>query len=203
LTEIIVKVKEMGIVDVPAEYLIEETAKKLREEIEKPIWSDYIKTGVHNERAPQREDWFYVRMASILYRAFKWGVIGTEALRTYYGGRRNRGVKREHQYKASGKVIRSAVQALEKKGYLEKAQPKGRKISVKGFKLLNEIAKITEKNMAENKYAKKPKEKKAYDEKKKKEVQDTLRAQERGHTKGEPKDKKQTPKTAKKKEGEE
>ena len=156
----------MGIHDVPAEYLIEETAKKLSEEIENPVWVDYVKTGVHNERAPQRQDWFYVRMASILYRAFKWGVIGTEALRTYYGGRRNRGVKREHHYKASGKVIRTCVQNLEKKGYLEKAQPKGRKVSIKGFKLLNDMAKITEKNLNEGKYAKKQKERKAFDEKK-------------------------------------
>ncbi len=190
----------MGIHDVPAEYLIEETAKKLSEQIENPVWADYVKTGVHNERAPQRKDWFYVRMASIMYRAFKWGSIGTEALRTYYGGRRNRGVKREHQYKASGKVIRTAVQSLEKAGYLERAQPKGRKVSVKGFKLLNEMAKITEKNLKENKYAVQPKEKKAFDEKKRKEVQDTLRGRE--HPRGGAEDKKKQSQKVKKKEGE-
>jgi len=190
----------MGIHDVPAEYLIEETAKKLSGEVEKPPWADYVKTGVHNERAPQRTDWFYVRMASILYRAHKWGAIGTESLRTYYGGRRNKGVKREHHYKASGKVIRTAVQALEKLGYLEKAQPKGRKVSVKGFRLLNEMSKITETNMKENKYANKPKEKKAFDEKKRKEVQDTLKMQDRGHGKAD--EAKKTQKVAaKKKEG--
>jgi small subunit ribosomal protein S19e len=195
----------MGIHDVPAEYLIEETAKKLSEEIKQPEWMNYVKTGVHNERAPQREDWFYVRMASILYRAYKWGTIGTEALRTYYGGRRNRGVKREHHYKASGKAIRTCVQALEKSGYLEKAKPKGRKTSKKGFTLLNEMAKIAEENMEQKKYAPKPKEKKAYDEKKKKEVQDTLRMQDRGHGHSSKEEKKKdSQKTAKKKtEGEE
>jgi len=187
----------MGIHDVPAEYLIEETAKILSEGIEKPIWADYVKTGVHNERAPARDDWFYVRMASILYRAFKWGTIGTEALRSYYGGRRNRGVKREHHYKASGKVIRSCVQNLEKAGYLERAQPKGRKVSIKGFKLLNEMAKIAEKNMNANVYANKPKERKAFDEKKRKEVQDTLKGQERGH--GKKVDDKKSQKSVKKK----
>jgi len=187
----------MGIHDIPAEYLIEETAKKLQENIEKPIWADYVKTGVHNERAPQREDWFYIRMASILYRAFKWGTIGTEALRSYYGGRRNRGVKREHHYKASGKVIRTCVQNLEKSGYLEKAQPKGRKVSIKGFKLLNEMAKVAEKNMNTNVYANKPKERKAFDEKKRKEVQDTLKGQDRGRVKAD--DKKQSQKSVKKK----
>ena len=193
----------MGIQDVPAEYLIEETSKKLSEEIAKPAWADYVKTGMHSERAPIRTDWFYVRMASILYRTHKWGVIGTEALRTYYGGRRNRGVKREHHYKASGKVIRSAVQNLEKAGYLEKAKPKGRKISTKGFRLLNEMSKLVEKNIKENKYVKTLKLKKAFDEKKKKEVQDTLRHAERGTPKAkamEEKDKKtQKPK---KKDGE-
>lgn len=192
----------MGIQDVPAEYLIEETAKKLSEEIKKPEWADYVKTGVHNERAPQRSDWFFVRMASILYRAHKWGVTGTESLRTYYGGRRNRGVKKEHHYKASGKVIRSAVQNLEKAGYLEKAKPKGRKVSVKGFKLLNEMSKITEKNWKEGKYLPMAKARKAFDEKKKKEVQDTLRHAERGTPKakaGEEKDKKQSQKSTKKK----
>ncbi|MEI7960876.1 MAG: 40S ribosomal protein S19 [archaeon] len=192
----------MGITDVPAEYLIEETSKKLGEEIKKPEWADYVKTGMHNERAPQRMDWFFVRMASILYRANKWGVIGTEALRTYYGGRRNRGLKKEHHYKASGKVIRTAVQSLEKAGYLEKAKPKGRKISVKGFRLLNEMSKITEKNWNEGKYLPQPKARKAFDEKKKKEVQDTLRHAERGTPKakvGEEKDKKQTQKSSKKK----
>ncbi|MFA5125631.1 MAG: 40S ribosomal protein S19 [archaeon] len=194
----------MGIHDVPAEYLIEETAKKLSEEIENPVWVDYVKTGVHNERAPQRQDWFYVRMASILYRAFKWGTIGTESLRTYYGGRRNKGVKKEHHYKASGKVIRTCVQNLEKKGYLEKAQPKGRKVSIKGFQLLNEMAKIAEKNLTEGKYAKKQKERKAFDEKKKKEVQDTLKMQDRGHGHVQKADnKKQSQKSIKKKEGSE
>ncbi len=176
-------VNEMGIADVPKEHLIEETAKKLGEEIEKPAWMNYAKTGAHSERAPIRQDWFYVRMASILCKAHSWGVIGTEALRSYYGGRKNRGVKREHHYKASGKVIRVCVQTLEKKGYLEKATPKGRKLSVKGFKLLNELSKVVEKNMKENIYAKKPKAKKAFDEKKKKEVQDTLKKQDRGHSK--------------------
>lgn len=144
----------MGIYDVPAKYLIEEIAEKLKTEIEKPAFTAYVKTGMHVERAPQREDWFYIRMGSILYRTYKWNVIGTERLRSYYGGRKRRGVKTEHKYKASGKVIRSAVQNLEKAGYLEKAKPKGRKLTSKGEKLLNEIAKITAKNNEAKKYEK-------------------------------------------------
>ncbi len=166
----------MGIYDVPAKYLLEETAQKLSTEIEKPAFTAYVKTGVHRERAPQRQDWFYMRMASILYRTYRWEIVGTEALRSYYGGRRNRGVKREHRYKASGKVIRSAVQSLEKAGYLEKAKPKGRKITTKGFRLLTGISKEVEKNMEAGKYAKKIKIIK--EDAKAKEVHDELRKQD-------------------------
>jgi len=165
----------MGIYDVPVAYLIEETAEKLRTEIEEPEFTKYVKTGVNRERAPQREDWFYVRMASILYRAYKWNVIGTQRLRSYYGGKKNRGVKEEHQYKASGKVIRTAVQKLEEKGYLERAQPKGRKLTGNGQKLLNESSKIVVAGLEANKYAKKVKVKK--EDARSKEVHDELKKQ--------------------------
>ncbi len=144
----------MGVYDVPAKFLVEEVAEKLKSEIEQPEFTMYVKTGMHTERAPLREDWFYVRMGSILYRTLKWNVIGTERLRSYYGGRKRRGVKTEHKYKAGGKLIRTAVQTLEKAGYLEKAKPKGRKLTSKGQKFLNEVAKITAKNLAEGKYKK-------------------------------------------------
>ncbi len=166
----------MGIYDVPAKYLIEETAEKLKQEIEEPGFVDVVKTGVHRERAPQREDWFYVRMGSILYRAYKWNVVSTERLRTYYGGRKRRGVKTEHFRKASGKVIRTAIQKLEEAKYLQKAKPKGRKLTSKGQKMLNEISKTIEKNIEANKYAKK--EKKVKDMTQAKEVREALRRPE-------------------------
>lgn len=165
----------MGIYDVPAKFLIEESAEKLKTEIEQPEFVKYVKTGVSKERAPQRDDWFFVRMGSILYRAYKWNVLGTERLRTYYGGRKRRGVKTEHHYKASGKVIRTAVQKLETAGYLEKAKPKGRKLTGKGQKFLNELSKEVTKNIELGKYNKKEKVKK--DKKQAKEVSDALRAQ--------------------------
>lgn len=188
----------MGIYDVPASFIIEETAEKLKTEITQPAFVPFVKTGVQAERAPQREDWFYMRMASILYRAYKWGNIGTERLRTYYGGRKNRGVKREHHYKASGKIIRSAVQGLEKAGYLEKAQPKGRKVSSKGLKLLNEMSKVAAKNAETGKYNKKERHV-TVDDQKKKEVHEALKGQDQ---QGKKDDKKQEHKKPKAKEGE-
>lgn len=160
----------------PSKHLIEEAAEQLKAEIQEPDFTKYVKSGVHKERAPQRTDWFYVRMGSILYRAYKWNVIGTNHLRTYYGGRKRRGVKTEHQRKASGKVIRTAVQKLEQAGYLERAKPKGRKLSGKGQKFLNEISKIVAKNMQEGKYTKKAKIRK--DDAQSQKVKEELRKQE-------------------------
>ncbi len=132
----------MGIYDVPATELIEAIAQDLKTQgIEEPAWTEFVKSGSHRERAPQRRDWFYVRMASILYRAYKDGTIGTNRLRTYYGGKRNRGVKPHHFSKASGKVIRTCLQELEKKGLLKKEKA-GRALSGKGQSFL--IAKAKE-----------------------------------------------------------
>ncbi len=130
----------MGIYDVPAAMLIEEVAKDLKAKVKKPAFADYVKTGSHKERAPSNPDWYFYRMASVLYRAYKEGNTGTGSLRTYYGGRKNRGVKPEQKRKASGKVIRSCLQMLEKEGLLKKGKF-GRKVSPKGEKYLFEKAK--------------------------------------------------------------
>ncbi|MFH1391293.1 MAG: 30S ribosomal protein S19e [Candidatus Diapherotrites archaeon] len=125
----------MGIFDVPAGMLIEEVAKELKGKIQQPELFSYIKTGAHKERTPNNPDWFYVRNASILYQIYKHGSTGTGSLRTYYGGRKNRGVKPEAKRKASGKVIRVCLQQLEKQGLLKKDK-KGRIVTGLGEKLL-------------------------------------------------------------------
>ncbi|MCX6801437.1 MAG: 40S ribosomal protein S19 [Candidatus Diapherotrites archaeon] len=170
-------VMDMAIQDVPPGYVVEEAGKKLLPELEEPKFASYVKTGMHRERSPEREDWFPIRCASILYRAYKEGVIGTEMLRSYYGGKRNRGRKKEHFYKASGKVIRTCVQQLEKKGYLKKAEPKGRKITQKGMQLLDSAAKIAQENWKQGKYVKKVRM--VVEDKVKREVEQALRAQDK------------------------
>ncbi len=125
----------MGIYDVPAGMLIDEVAVELKGKLKQPEFIIYVKSGAHRERVPQNPDWFYVRAASILYRIYKNGNLGTGALRNYYGGRKNRGVKPEAKRKASGKVIRTCLQELEKNGFIKKDK-KGRLITGKGEKLL-------------------------------------------------------------------
>lgn len=133
----------MGIYDVPAGMLISEVAKDLKAKLKKPAFTEHVKTGAHRERQPNDPDWFYTRAASVLYRVYKEGGTGTGTLRTYYGGRKNRGVKPEEKRKASGKIIRTCLQMLEKEGLLKK-EKKGRSVSGKGEKYLFEKAKTAQ-----------------------------------------------------------
>ncbi len=134
------------IYDVEPDALVKETAELLKEikEISPPEWAQFIKTGVHKERPPVQDDWWYMRVASILRKVKILGPIGTSKLRTKYGGKKNRGHKPERFYKGSGSVIRHALQQLEKAGlikYAEKGLHKGRIITPAGEKILAEAAK--------------------------------------------------------------
>ncbi len=130
----------MNILEVPTTELLKLIKEDFKTKLTEPSFTVWVKTGAHRERAPQQNDWWFMRTASILYRVFKDGPVGTESLRTYYGGRKNRGVKPEKFVKASGKIIRTCMQALEKQGFVKKSK-KGRIITSKGHKYLNEIAK--------------------------------------------------------------
>ncbi len=135
----------MGIHDVPKDELIERTAEELKKinEIKPPEWAAFVKTGAHKERPPVREDWWYVRTASVLRKLTVYGLIGVSKLRTKYGGRKNRGVKPEKFYKGSGNIIRKILQQLEKAGLAKKSEKgihKGRVITPKGASLLEKVS---------------------------------------------------------------
>jgi len=140
----------MAVYDVPAAELIKRASEDFKKEMQQPAFVPYVKTGVSRERAPQSKDWWFVRTASILYRIYKDGPVGTEGLRTYYGGRKNRGLKPERFKKASGKVIRTCLQALEKSGYIQRDKSKkGRIVSPKGQSYLEKSAEEIKKHLAE------------------------------------------------------
>ncbi len=141
----------VSVYDVPGTELIKEIAKELKENknIIQPEYVDYVKTGAHKERAPQEDGWYYTRMASILRRIFLDGPIGTESLRTYYGGKKNRGVRPNKKIKAGGKIIRDCLQALEKEGLIKK-EKKGRITTSKGTAFLKQASKKTEENLKTN-----------------------------------------------------
>ncbi len=107
--------------DVPADVLITEVAEEFKnnDKINPPAWSNFVKTGVHKERKPENKDWWYVRLASILRRVYMDGPVGVMSLRTFYGGKKDRGVTPEVFRKGSGSIIRNALHQLEDAGYVE------------------------------------------------------------------------------------
>ncbi|MBI5872302.1 30S ribosomal protein S19e [archaeon] len=130
--------------DIKPDELIKKAGEELKklESIKMPDWALFAKTGHFKERQPDKPDWWYARTASILRKVYMLSPVGVGKLRTLYGGRKNRGTKREHFYKASGKIIRTILQQLEKEGFIKfaaKGQHKGRIITPKGRKFLDTI----------------------------------------------------------------
>jgi len=136
--------------DVPVSKFIEKLAKHLKEntdEVQPPTWASLAKTGAHVEKQPQNPDWWYTRCASVLRKIYIHGSIGVEKLRGDYGGGKDFGVKPNHAVKAGGGSIRKALQQLEASGFIETIKPKGRRMTPKGRKLLQEIAEGIQKEM--------------------------------------------------------
>lgn len=127
--------------DIPADMLINNIAKKLKEEkkITPPEWALFAKTGTHKELPPDNPDWWFVRCASLLRRIYIDGPIGVSRLRSFYGGKHRRGSKPPHFSKGSGSVIREALQQLEKAGYI-KTNKIGRMITPAGQSFLDNIS---------------------------------------------------------------
>jgi small subunit ribosomal protein S19e len=125
--------------------LINKAAEELKKQklVEPTEWSKFVKTGHHNQRLPDNNEWWYYRSAAILRSVAKLGPVGTQKLRTKYGGKKNRGHKPEKFYPASGAIIRNVLQQLEKSELIkqvEKGAHKGRVLTPKGDSLLNKIA---------------------------------------------------------------
>jgi len=128
--------------DVPAKELIDEVARKLRENpaIKTPEANVFSKTSVARENPPEDPDWWYTRCASILRKVYLHSPIGVEALRAEYGGKKDRGSKPYRARGGSGSIIRRALQQLEAAGFVAKVKGKGRVITPKGQSFLDNTA---------------------------------------------------------------
>jgi small subunit ribosomal protein S19e len=139
--------------DVPASEFIEKLAKYLKEnvdEVQPPAWATVAKTGSHVEKQPQNQYWWYTRSASILRKVYVHGPVGLEKLRADYGGRKGFTVKPNHASKSGGSNIRKSLQQLEAAGLIEKAGIKGRVMSPKGRKLLQDVAEDLHKDLVKD-----------------------------------------------------
>jgi len=124
--------------------LVEKASEELKKVIKAPEWSMFVKTGVHKERPPMDNEWWYKRAAAVLRSVYIKGPIGTSKLRTKYGGKKNRGYKPEKFYRGSGKIIRTVLQQLETSGLIiqqQKGVHKGRVVTPKGKIFLDKLSK--------------------------------------------------------------
>ncbi len=125
--------------DVPAKELIANLSKKLQSDsaITPPEWTKYVRTGVSKENPPENKDWWHVRCASILRKLYINKYMGIERLRAEYGGKRDRGSKPNKAKQGSGAIVRKALQQLEAAGYVTKMKGRGRSLTPKGVKFLD------------------------------------------------------------------
>ncbi len=127
--------------DVPADLLINKLADILKnEDIRAPSWTPFVKTGSHADKPPQKPDWWHTRCASILRKVYLNGPLGINDLRKIYGGGKAVGDGNRKHTSAGGAIIRTAIQGLEKLGYVEKVAEKGRVVSKNGMKKLDRLA---------------------------------------------------------------
>ena len=134
-----------SIYDCDQSELVEKASEELKKikSIKPPVWASFVKTGVHKERPPVKDDWWHTRAASVLRQIYRHGPIGVSKLRTSYGGKKNRGYKTEHFYKGSGNILRKMLQQLEAAGFVKKEEKnvhKGRVLTAEGKKFLDNIA---------------------------------------------------------------
>ena len=128
--------------DVPADLLIDQLAKDFNENNNKiipPDWANLVKTGVHKERKPENVNWWYVRCASVLRRVYMDGPVGINSLKTFYGGKKDRGVTPETFRKGGGAIARGILHQLEDAGYIQKIDA-GRIVTPKGKSFLDKTS---------------------------------------------------------------
>ncbi len=128
--------------DIPANLMIERIKDSLKENdaVVQPDWSLFVKTGVHKEKPPTQEDWWYTRVAAVLRTIYIKGPVGVSRLRGKYGGKKNRGAKPNKARKGGGKIIRVVLQQLEEADLVVKNGNRGRAVSSKGRSYLDNLA---------------------------------------------------------------
>lgn len=136
--------------DVPADLLIRKVAEELkkRPEFTPPEWAAFAKTGVHKEMPPEDPDWWFVRVAAVLRRVYVDGPIGVERMRSFYGGKKDRGSKPSQFRKGSGSVLRKSLQQLESAGFVLHDRT-GRRVAPAGASFIDAIAYSLKQSLAE------------------------------------------------------
>ena len=136
------KTDTITIKDVPAEAFIKAFAEQLKvEQKVTPLPGDeYVKTGKAKEISPHNQDWFYIRTAALARKIFLKPQSGVGRFKAIFGEKMRNGQGRNHHVEGSGKVIRYALQQLEKANFLMKLNDKRNKNASKVISQLDNIS---------------------------------------------------------------
>ncbi|MFQ6123131.1 MAG: 30S ribosomal protein S19e [Candidatus Heimdallarchaeota archaeon] len=130
--------------DVPPENLINAIAEELKkmDQIKPPPWAPFVKTGVHKERPPTQDDWWYLRTAAILRKLYvEGGPIGVYRVAKKFGGTKKfRSRKVKVFAKGSRNIIRTIFHQLERTGLVTIREGRGRVLSDTGISFIDKIA---------------------------------------------------------------
>jgi small subunit ribosomal protein S19e len=128
--------------DVPADKLIPKLAEILKNDpnINPPDWSRFIKTGIHKDKPPVDNDWWYTRTAAVLRKIYIHSPVGVKHVSQMFGGSVDRGSKPYKAWSGSRAIVRHTMQQLETAGLIKTVEGKGRVIQPAGQKLLDNTA---------------------------------------------------------------
>jgi small subunit ribosomal protein S19e len=142
----------VNVYDVPADQLISRLADRLKNEgkIKPPEWADYVKTGVHKEKAPIQDNWWYLRVAAVLRKVYIKGPIGVSRLSSEFGGRVDRGSKPYRARQGGRSIARTALKQLEEQGLVVNEKGKGRRVSPGGSSLIDNVSYEVFKDLAKD-----------------------------------------------------
>ncbi|EAY05888.1 ribosomal protein S19e, putative [Trichomonas vaginalis G3] len=127
--------------EIAADVLVNALAKHYQDTqvIRNPEWADLVKTASLKQLAPANNNWWYIRAAAVTRQIYLHHDASLSGLAFHYGANMKAVTMPKHHHEASRKVIRTILQQLEKAGLVRVAE-KGRQLTPKGQKLLDQIA---------------------------------------------------------------
>lgn len=122
--------------DVPPSVFISMYANFLKKSgrVETPSWINVVKTGKHKSNSPFNSNWYFYRLAALARKFYFNRGEGVGTLKKIYGGKKRNGSKPSKKTKSSGKILRGALQELEKLNIISKSE-KGRRTITKKARL--------------------------------------------------------------------
>ena len=146
--------------DVPAHKWVRAMAMQFKREgkIQVPTCSEIMKTSHGRERAPQCNDWYYMRCAAVLRHIYLRPGNGYGGMSKAFANKKNRGSKPERTIRAATGPIHWACKSLEGLKLIGKGKSHGRVVTREGRKRSDTVAfnvKIHRKGPSGSKKAKK------------------------------------------------